>query len=65
MDRSGYYRYGLNLNYQSNITLGEGLDGYNNSPLKFKSGNPDIYSYVSIGLKYYFGPMGLSIKSLY
>ncbi|ACU02326.1 outer membrane beta-barrel protein [Pedobacter heparinus] len=65
MDRSGYTRYGLNLNYQANVTLGEGLDGYNDSPIKFKSGNPDVYTYVSIGLKYYFGPMGLSIKSLY
>lgn len=64
-DRSGYYRYGLNVNYQSNITLGEGLDGYDDSPIRFKSGNPDIYNYFSIGLKYYFGPMGLSIKSLY
>jgi hypothetical protein len=65
MDRSGYYRYGLNFNYQSNITLGEGLDGYNDSPLKFKNGNPDIYTYFSVGLKYYLGPMGLSIKSLF
>lgn len=64
-DRSGYARYGLNLNYQANITLGEGLDGYNDSPIKFKSGKPDVYTYISVGLKYYFGPMGLSIKSLY
>ncbi|WP_316810457.1 outer membrane beta-barrel protein [Pedobacter heparinus] len=64
-DRSGYTRYGFNLNYQANITLGEGLDGYNDSPIKFKSGKPDVYTYISVGLKYYFGPMGLSIKSLY
>lgn len=65
MNRSGYYRYGLNFNFQSNITLGEGLDGYNDSPIKFRSGNADIYNYYSVGLRYYFGPMGLSIKSLY
>jgi hypothetical protein len=65
IDRNGYNRIGLNFYYQANVTLGEGLDGYNDSPIKFKSGNPDVYTYISVGLKYYFGPMGLSIKSLY
>ncbi|WEK19437.1 MAG: outer membrane beta-barrel protein [Candidatus Pedobacter colombiensis] len=65
MDRYGYSKYGINFNYQTNITLGEGLDGYDDSPLKFKSGNPDIYTYFSIGLKYHFGSVGLSTKTLY
>lgn len=65
MDRYGYYKYGVNINYQSNITLGEGLDGYNDAPIKFKNGYPDIYNYFSIGLRYHFGPTGLSTKSLY
>ena len=65
MDRYGYYKYGLNFNYQANITLGEGLDGYNDSALRFKNGNPDIYTYFSVGLKYHFGSIGLSSKTLY
>lgn len=64
-DRYGYYKFGINVNYQSNITLGEGLDGYDDSPLKFKSGNPDIYNYFSVGLRYHFGTVGLSTKTLY
>lgn len=65
MNRDGYYRYGLNFNYQTNITLGEGLDGYDDSPVRFKNGSPDIYTYFSVGLKYHFGQIGLSTKSLY
>jgi len=62
-DRDGFYRYGLNLNYQANITLGEGLDGYDDSKVTFESGKPDGYTYFSIGLKYNFGKMGLSKKT--
>lgn len=64
-NRYGHYRYSINVNYQANLTLGEGLDGYDDPPIKFKSGDPDIYSYISIGLKYHFGPMGLSTRTLY
>ena len=65
MNKYGYYKYGLNFNYQANITLGEGLDGYDDSSLTFKTGNPDIYTYFSVGLKYHFGSVGLSSKTLY
>lgn len=65
MDRRGYYKYGININYQTNITLGEGLDGYDDSPIRFENGSPDIYNYFSIGLRYHFGPLGLSTKTLY
>lgn len=65
MNRYGHYKYGLNFNYQTNITLGEGLDGYDDSALRFKTGNPDIYTCFSIGLKYHFGSIGLSSKTLY
>ncbi|TKC04852.1 outer membrane beta-barrel protein [Pedobacter frigoris] len=58
-------RFGININYQTNVTLGEGLDGYDDSPIIFKNGNPDIYTYFSIGLRYNFGFIGLSSKSLY
>lgn len=65
MDRYGYYKYGVNLNYQVSVTAGEGLDGYENPPIKFKPGYPDFYTYFSIGLKYHFGTIGLSSKTLY
>ncbi len=65
MNRSGYYKYGININYQSNITLGEGLDGYDDSSLTFKNGKPDIYTYFSLGFRYHFGSIGLSSKTLY
>jgi hypothetical protein len=62
-DREGFYRYILNFNCQGNFTLGEGLDGYDDSQTTFKSGNIDIYTFFSIGLKYNFGKMGLSAKT--
>lgn len=62
-DREGFYRYGLNINYQANITTGEDLDGYNNSKVTYKSEMPDIYTFLSIGLKYNFGMIGLSRKT--
>ncbi|KIO76519.1 hypothetical protein TH53_14735 [Pedobacter lusitanus] len=61
-DRDGFYRYVLNINYQGNVTLGEGLDGYDDSSVRHKSGNPDIYAFYSIGVKYNFGKIGLYKK---
>jgi hypothetical protein len=62
-DGNGDYRYIFNFNFQSNVTIGEGLDGYNDSPVKFRNGNPDIYNFMSVGIKYNFGPVGLSKKT--
>lgn len=64
-DRSGKPRFGLNLNYQFNLSIGEGIDGYDDSPIKFENGHPDVYTYISFGFKYNFGQLGLSNKSLY
>lgn len=64
-DYAGLPKFGINVNYQTNITLGEGLDGYNDSPIRFKSGSPDIYTYLSVGVRYHFGQIGLAKKSLY
>jgi len=62
-DREGFYRYVLNLNYQANITLGEGLDGYDDSKITFQSGTVDVFTFFSVGVKYNFGTMGLSRKT--
>jgi len=62
-DGEGFYRYILNFNYQGNITLGEGLDGYDDSRTTFKSGTPDVYTFFSVGVKYNFGTIGLSRKT--
>jgi hypothetical protein len=53
-DRWGYDRYSINVNLQTTIDMGEGLDGY--TPDKRKN---DIYSYCAVGLRYQFGFMGL------
>jgi len=62
-DAQGFYRYALNINYQANILLNEYMDGYDDSKVTFKGGNPDIYTFLSVGLKYNFGPIGLSRKN--
>jgi hypothetical protein len=62
---SGFPRFAININLQTNVTIGEGLDGYDDSPIKFENSNPDIYNYYSVGVKYHFGPVGISRKSLY
>lgn len=51
-DRWGYNRYGINVNLQTNFTLGEGLDGYDAG-----GRSNDIYSFLSVGLRYHFGFM--------
>lgn len=45
----------LNINAQSNLTLGEGLDGYNDPTRKFKNNKEDIYNVYSVGIKYIIG----------
>jgi len=62
-DHDGFYRYVLNFNCQSNITLGEGLDGYDNTSITHKSGKPDIYAFYTVGVKYNFGKLGLFKKT--
>jgi len=60
LDRWGYTRFIFNLNYQLNVTIGEGLDGYNDaSNGKAWSSIPDMYGVASAGIKICFGPEGL------
>lgn len=59
-DHEGFDRYVINVNYQGNFTLGQGLDGYDNSNVTFESRKTQIYTYFSVGVKYTFGRMGLS-----
>jgi hypothetical protein len=60
VDRWGYTRYIFNLNYQLNITAGEGLDGYNDASFGAPWSNiPDMYGVASVSLKFCFGPQGL------
>ncbi|MEJ5962172.1 hypothetical protein [Pedobacter immunditicola] len=62
-NKNGHYRYVLNANYQTNITLGEGLDGYDPSTIRFENGKPDVYTYLTLGMKYNFGPVGIAKKT--
>lgn len=59
-DRNDELRYIFNVNYQGNLTFGEGLDGYDDPLSIFKNKAPDIYSFLSMGIKYNFGPKGVS-----
>ncbi|GAB1462687.1 hypothetical protein [Pedobacter sp.] len=62
-DGWGDIRYILNVNYQTNITLGDELDSYNAKPPFQNTGN-DFYNFLSVGFKYTFGPKGLTGKSI-
>ena len=62
-DLIGTNRLILNFNYQTNICFGEGLDSYDNSANSFRTGVPDMYVFLSAGLKYQFGFVGLSRNS--
>ena len=63
-DGWGDIRYIFNINYQTNFTFGEGLDGYNDDPKIFKNRSSDMYNFLSISAKYTFGPKGLTGKSI-
>jgi hypothetical protein len=54
-DKWGYQRFVINANLQSTIVIGEGLDGYGHGAIE----RNDIYSFLSAGIKYNFGSMGL------
>jgi len=62
-DRYGQYRYVANINFQRNIAIGEGLDGYDTTVVTFKNGKPDMFSFFSLGIKYNFGPEGFFQKT--
>jgi len=45
----------INVGYQMNWVYGEGLDGYNDPPSKFKNNHVDRYAVLGVGIKYGFG----------
>jgi hypothetical protein len=51
----GEPQFRLNLGYQLGLTFGEGLDGYNDPPSKFKNNSLDMYSQIMVGVKIGFG----------
>jgi hypothetical protein len=57
-DFRGYDRFLVNLNFQGNLSFGEGMDGYDDSPILTHNQSPDIYIFPSIGIKYNFGLVG-------
>lgn len=48
-------RYGIDLGIQHYFDIGEGIDGYNDNPGKYKNNALDQYTFVTIGFKYNFG----------
>ena len=45
----------IDLGYVHNLVFGEGLDGYNDPPNKFKNNATDQYRQITIGIKFNFG----------
>jgi hypothetical protein len=41
----------LDIGYQHNLTFGEGIDGYNDPPTKFKNNAMDQYGQITVGIK--------------
>lgn len=63
-DNNDVIRYVINVNAQSNYIVGEGLDGYNDSPDKFRNEESDMYNAYTIGFKYFFGNTKIYRKTL-
>jgi len=55
-------RYHITFGYQYNVTFGEGLDGYNDNPNKFKNSSPDQYGQFMIGFRMDFGDVSVYNK---
>lgn len=56
---------GINVGYITNITWGEGLDGYDDSSKNFKNNAPDLYRQIVVGVKFNFGPTQSFYKSIH
>lgn len=55
---------GVNIGYITNVTWGEGLDGYGDSAKDFKNNAPDLYRQIVVGIKFNFGPMRSFYKTI-
>lgn len=47
--------FAIDLGYIHSFAFGEGLDGYNDDPKKFKNNAIDQYRQFTLGVKYFFG----------
>jgi hypothetical protein len=61
-DYHGWDRLLINANLQGNLTFGEGLDGYDDSPIYTHNQFADVYFFPSLGIKYKFGFVGYHKK---
>lgn len=53
-------KFVLGANYKINFTLSDDIDGYSDDSALFKNKSNDVYTTISVSLKYLFGP-----KSIY
>lgn len=58
VDKWRFTKFIFSFNYQSNVMLGEDVDGYNDPKSRFNNGR-DYWGVASIGVRYCFGPEGL------
>jgi hypothetical protein len=61
-DYHGWDRFLINVNLQGTLTFGEGLDGYDDSPVILHNQYPDAYIFPTVGIKYKFGFVGYHKK---
>ncbi len=52
-DTYGEPGYAIDIGYVHNLAFGEGIDGYDDPPSKFKNNAVDQYRQVTIGFKYF------------
>lgn len=65
----GYYRnvynaydevqFQIGLKYKTVFTFTDDLDGFNDDPTRFKNKSNDVYSTLSLSIKFIFGPKGI------
>lgn len=54
-DKYGDSKVDLSLAYQSNLTFGEGLDGYGDTGIKLQNKHIDIFNAITLGLRLRIG----------
>jgi hypothetical protein len=55
-------KFVIGANYKMNFTTTDDLDGYSDDPRIFDNQNKDVYTSLSISVKYLFGPKGLYFR---
>jgi hypothetical protein len=55
-------KFVLGINYKTNFTFSDDIDGYNDDPNMFANNSNDVYTTLNFSVKYLFGPKALYYK---